>query len=137
MRLLIVSSYFDGHHGGVEIVAGRLAREFQRAGAAVAWLASETGHACSEADENVRRVPISAFNGVEAPFGVPYPIAMPTALASIRREVAWADVVMLHECPVPANIAAFLVARWLRKPIVIVQHARYRALPEIRCCAAR
>jgi glycosyltransferase involved in cell wall biosynthesis len=122
MRLLIVSSYFDGHHGGIEIVAGRLAREFQRAGAAVAWLASETGHACSEADENVRRVPVSAFNRLESAFGIPYPIAMPTALASLRREVALADVVMLHECPVPANIAGFLFARWLRKPIVIVQH---------------
>lgn len=122
MQLLIVSSYFDGHHGGVEIVAGRLAQEFQRAGATVAWLASETGHARSEAAENVRRVPVSAFNGLEAVFGIPYPIMMPTALASIRREVAQADVIMLHECPVPANIAAFMFARWLRKPIVIVQH---------------
>ncbi len=122
MRLLIVSSYFDGHRGGIEIVAGRLAREFQRAGATVAWIASETGHACGEADENVRRVPVSAFNGLEAVFGIPYPVAMPTALASIRREVALADVVMLHDCPVPANIAAFLFARWLRKPIVVVQH---------------
>jgi alpha-maltose-1-phosphate synthase len=122
MRLLIVSSYFDGHLGGVEIVAGRLARELQRAGASVAWLASETGHASSEADENVRRVPLSALNGLESVFGIPYPIVMPTALASIRREVAQADVVMLHECPVPANIAAFLFARWLQKPTVIVQH---------------
>jgi glycosyltransferase involved in cell wall biosynthesis len=122
MRVLIVSSYFDGHRGGVEIVAGRLAQELRRAGATVAWLASETGHGCATADEDVGRAPVPAFNGLERIFGIPYPIAAPTALATIRREVAEADIVMLHDCPVPANVATFLMARWLRKPIMIVQH---------------
>ena len=49
MRLLIVSAYFDSHRGGIEIVAGQLAREFSRAGEDVVWLASGTECSASHA----------------------------------------------------------------------------------------
>jgi len=122
MRPLIVSAYFDDHRGGIEIVAGRLAREFRRGCETVTWLANRTGSVCAPADERERRVSVPAFNGLESALGLPFPIAAPTALGAIRREVGRADVVMLHDCVYPTNIVAFLVARWLRKPVVITQH---------------
>lgn len=122
MRLLIVSAYFDSHRGGIEIVAGRLAREFSRTGHAVTWVASDAGYAAGSCDEGIRRVPVPAFNGLEDALGLPYPIAQPMAFGAIRREVARADVVILHDCLYPTNIVAFLAARWLGKPVVVTQH---------------
>lgn len=133
MRLLIVSAYFDSHRGGIEIVAGQLAREFSRAGEDVVWLAS--GTECSASHAACGRAPVPVFNGIERALGIPFPIPAPAALATIRREVAAADVVMLHDSLYPTNIAAFLVARWLGKPVAITQHignVPYRN-PILRC----
>ena len=40
MRVLIGSAYFESHRGGIEIVAGRLARELRRQGVEVTWFAT-------------------------------------------------------------------------------------------------
>ncbi len=122
MRLLIVSAYFDSHRGGVEIVAGQLAREFRRAGHDVTWLASDAAYTGPSGEQGDRRVAMPAFNGMESALGLPVPIAAPTALRIIRNEVERADVVVLHDCVIPTNIAAFLVARRLGKPVVVTQH---------------
>jgi glycosyltransferase involved in cell wall biosynthesis len=121
MRILIVSAYFDHHRGGIEIVAGRLAREFRRAGHTIAWLASAASTHTS-ASEREWLVPVPAFNGIEKVFGIPFPVPAPTSLRMIHKQVERADVVMLHDCLYPANVAAFLFARWLRKPVVVTQH---------------
>jgi glycosyltransferase involved in cell wall biosynthesis len=122
MQLLVVSAYFESHRGGIEIVAGQLAREFRRAGESVAWLASDATAAPSQPTVCDRPVPVRSFNGTERVFGIPFPIPGPTALAAIRKEVVRADVVLLHDTLYPANIAAFLFARWSRKPVVVTQH---------------
>jgi glycosyltransferase involved in cell wall biosynthesis len=122
MRILIVSAYFDHHRGGIEIVAGRLAREFRRVGHTVAWLASDAAFTHTSAREREWLVPVPAFNGIENVFGIPFPIPAPIGLRMIRQQVGRADVVMLHDCLYPANVAAFLFARWLRKPVVVTQH---------------
>ena len=41
MKLLTVTHYFESHRGGIEIVAGQLAREFARSGMEVTWLATD------------------------------------------------------------------------------------------------
>jgi alpha-maltose-1-phosphate synthase len=122
MQLLMVSAYFDSHRGGIEIVAGQLVREFCRAGHGVAWLASDATAAPSQPSVCDRPVPVRAYNATERVFGIPFPIPGPAALATIRREVQHADVVLLHDTLYPLNIAAFLFARWSRKPVVVTQH---------------
>jgi glycosyltransferase involved in cell wall biosynthesis len=121
MRLLIVSAYFETHRGGIEMVAGALAKEFRRAGQTVTWIASDADPIPPD-DLSGRRVPIRAWNGTEKILGIPFPIPGPSALKIIRREVAAADVVMIHDALYPANIAAFLFARWLGKPVMVTQH---------------
>jgi glycosyltransferase involved in cell wall biosynthesis len=120
MQLLMVSAYFDSHRGGIEIVVGQLAREFRRAGQSVAWLASDATATPPEAW--ARPVPIRECNATEGALGIPFPIPGLAALRTIRREVAHADIVLLHDTLYPANIAAFLFARWARKPVVVTQH---------------
>jgi glycosyltransferase involved in cell wall biosynthesis len=122
MQILMVSAYFDSHRGGIEIVVGQLAREFRRAGQSVAWLASDATAAPTEPSVCDRPVPIRAFNATERALGIPFPIPGLAAICTIRREVARAEIVLLHDTLYPANIAAFLFARWARKPVVVTQH---------------
>src|SRR4051794_8011780 len=122
MRILIVSAYFDSHRGGIEIVVGQLAREFRRAGQSVTWLASDATAAPTQSSVCDRPIPIRAINATERAFGIPFPIPGLAAIDIIRREVAGADIVLLHDTLYPANIAAFLFARWARKPVVVTQH---------------
>jgi glycosyltransferase involved in cell wall biosynthesis len=122
MRVLIGSAYFESHRGGIEIVAGRLARELQRQGAEVTWFATgdsappERGSGCGAS------LPISAWNITERKFGVPLPLPGPRGVAGIWREVRAADAVLLHDSLYPTNVVAMLAARWHRKPVVLVQH---------------
>jgi glycosyltransferase involved in cell wall biosynthesis len=120
MHILMVSAYFDGHRGGVEIVVGQLAREFRRAGQSVVWIASDATAAPTE--PSICAHPIRAFNWTERALGIPFPIPGLAAIRTIRREVAHADIVLLHDTLYPGNIAAFLFAHWARKPIVVTQH---------------
>jgi len=122
MRILVGSAYFESHRGGIEVVAGRLAREFRRTGDSVAWMAADATSppACNSVCD--RAVPLRAFNGTERWFGIPLPVPGFGALRKIRQQVARADVVHLHDALYPANIAAFVLARLAGKPVVLTQH---------------
>jgi glycosyltransferase involved in cell wall biosynthesis len=122
MRVLIGSAYFESHRGGIEIVAGRLARELQRQGAEVTWFATEDSPAPERGSGCGASLPISAWNITERKFGVPLPLPGPRGVASIWREVRAADAVLLHDSLYPINVVAMLAARWHRKPVVLVQH---------------
>jgi glycosyltransferase involved in cell wall biosynthesis len=122
MRILIGSAYFESHRGGIEIVAGRLAREFRRVGHHVTWIAADATRAPAPGEVCERAVPLGAFNGTERRLGIPLPIPGLAALRAIRREVARADVVHLHDALYPANIAAFVFARLAGKPVALTQH---------------
>ena len=41
MNVLLGTAYFESQRGGIEIVAGRLARELRAAGADTTWLATD------------------------------------------------------------------------------------------------
>lgn len=122
MRVLIGSAYFESHRGGIEIVAGRLARELQRRGAEVTWFATHTSPPPEGASGCGRPLPIGAWNITERRLGVPLPLPGAGAVAAIWREVGVADAVLLHDSLYPTNVVAMLAARWHRKPVVLVQH---------------
>ena len=120
-RLLVASHYFESHKGGVEIVAGQLARalaagqEFD-----VAWLAADSS--ASTPDGPVRSIALRSWNGIECLLGLPIPLPLPGALAAILREVRSSDVVMLHDTLYPSNWVAMFAAKRFGKPVLIVQH---------------
>lgn len=123
MKLLTVTHYFESHRGGIEIVAGRLAREFARSGFRVTWLATDaTSPPGPAAEPRMRTVSLSATNVVERRSGIPYPVPSPGAFLRILREVKAADAVLIHDALYLTSLAAFLAARWAGKPVVIVQH---------------
>lgn len=120
MRVLLGTHYFESHRGGIEIVAGQLARQFAALGAAVTWLACDASAppdpACG------RAVPLPASNLAERRLGIPLPIPGLRALARIWREVRRAEAVQLHDSLYPTNVALLIAARLLGRPVVIVQH---------------
>jgi alpha-maltose-1-phosphate synthase len=123
VKLLTVSQYFESHRGGIEIVAGRLVREFARAGIDVTWLASDATPAPDfTAEPRLRAHSLAATNIAERRVGLPYPILAPGAYPAIAREVAKADVVLVHDALYLTSITAYLAARWIGRPVVVVQH---------------
>jgi glycosyltransferase involved in cell wall biosynthesis len=122
LNLLVVTPYFDSHRGGVELVAGQLAREFRRLGQNVAWLATDATPAPTNRDACDRAIAVRAFNLSERRFGIPFPLPTVSALRQIGEEVRRADVIVLHDSLYLTNLAAFLLARRTGTPVVITQH---------------
>ncbi|HEY3798518.1 MAG TPA: glycosyltransferase family 4 protein [Caulobacteraceae bacterium] len=119
MRLLVVSSYFDTHPGGLEMIAGRLAGELSLRGCEVEWLAT---NATAPRGDGVPSIALSSWNGVERWMGLPLTVPLPSAVARIDERVRASDVVLIHDTLYLTSIWAFVSAKLHRKPILIVQH---------------
>ena len=122
MRILVCSAYFESHRGGIEIVAGQLARQFRRLGHSVSWLAADASSPPADNSVGDRVLPLRACNALEHWAAMPLPLPGFAAFKAIKREVAWADVVHLHDALYPAHILAHILARQLGKPVVLTQH---------------
>ncbi len=122
MKLLMVSNYFESHRGGLELVAGRLARELTRLGQHVVWIASATTPPPDDDELRGRTVAINVLNATERYLGIPFPLPSPAAIWRIGREVRRSDAVLLQDSLYPACIAAFLFARLFRRRILIAAH---------------
>ncbi|HYL08131.1 MAG TPA: glycosyltransferase family 4 protein [Candidatus Udaeobacter sp.] len=119
MRILLLSNYYPEHVGGIETIAATLADGYRSRGHEVRWIAGDISsmpHAASAGD-----VPIRVWNAIER-LGFPYPLPGPGALSTLRREVAWAGVIHMHDCLYAINVAAFVEARRIRRPVLITQH---------------
>ena len=122
-RILTVSNFFDSHRGGLEIVAGRLARELAARGFEVTWLASNATPApVGCAAKGVKTVSFGAWNIAERRLGVPWPLLSPAAVARLWREVRAADAVLLHDSLYMTSIVTFLAAKASGTPLAIIQH---------------
>ncbi len=122
-RLLTVSNYFDTHRGGLEIVAGRLARELAARGFDVTWLASAATPAPEGyAARGLRTASFGVWNIAERRLGVPWPVLSPAAALRLWREVREADAVLLHDSLYMTSIVTFLAAKASRTPLAVIQH---------------
>jgi glycosyltransferase involved in cell wall biosynthesis len=116
-----VTHYFPAHGGGVEAVAGQIARGLSaRHACEVEWWASD-----SDAPPSLPGVlvcPVRAWNGMESRFGIPVPLWSPIALARLCARVHAADVVHVHDLLYLGNFTAALAALVLRRPLIVTQH---------------
>src|SRR4051812_1339355 len=119
IKILIVTHYFDSHQGGIEAVAGKIARGLSGRGFEVSWAAAESGKIN---EPSFHAIPLKTWNVVESVTGVPLPVPSPSAISALRAAVESADIVMLHDCLYLGNIAAFRIAIKKSKPVIIVQH---------------
>ena len=120
MKLLLVTHYYPAHRGGIEIVAGEVARRLAPAHE-ITWAASDCDPVPA-IDGRFRALPMRAANFIERLAGVPFPLWGPFSCARLWREVRAADLVHIHDFAYAGNWLAFIGARVFGKPIVITQH---------------
>jgi glycosyltransferase involved in cell wall biosynthesis len=120
MRVLVVTHYYARHGGGIEIVAGELAKRLARRGVDITWVATDERHP-AEAD-GVERRPVAAWNITEQKLGFPYPLWSPLSLLQLEQLVRACDVLHLHDSLYLGNVVAYLWARRHGKPVVVTQH---------------
>jgi glycosyltransferase involved in cell wall biosynthesis len=122
-RVLIVSSYFPPHVGGVEVVAQNQARSLAEAGHTVTVGTSRTGPEPRRERHDgydVVRLPVS--NLPERRTGVPYPLIGPAFLRGLAGLIDACDVVHVHDVLYLPSQAAAWLARRAGKPMYLTQH---------------
>jgi glycosyltransferase involved in cell wall biosynthesis len=119
MKILVTANYYPEKGGGIEIVAANLISRFRDSGHEVRWVAADVRHTQHTPREGDR--PIRAWNFTEKRLGFPYPIPHPADLFATREDVAWADVIHIHDCLYLHNQYIFWQARRLRKPVILTQ----------------
>lgn len=122
-KLLMVSNFFDTHRGGLEIVAGQLARQLAGQTFDVTWLAAgTTAPPVVDPGMPLDFISLPMWNITERRLGAPLPLFGPAGAWRLFRAVRAADVVILHDSVYPVSVATFLATRWFRKPLLVVQH---------------
>lgn len=116
--VLLLTHYYPAHRGGVEVVAGHLARRLGQT-FTLKWLASDCDPCPTFSEVECR--PQRAWNGFEAR-GLPWPIWSFHGWWQLRVAIGECDVLHLHDFIYPANILALLLAKWAKKPAVVTQH---------------
>jgi len=117
-RILIVTPYYSGKGGGIELVAHALARRFA-ARCDVKWMAIDSGDGLPR---DVTIQPLRGTHIIERLWKVPFPILSPASIRRLLDAVQWADVVNIHDSLYTTSQAAFFFGRLFHKPIVVTQH---------------
>lgn len=118
MRILTVSHFFESHLGGLERVAGHLARAMERHGATVTWAAS----AQDAPPTDLATLALPCRNPTEALTGLPMPIPGPRAMLALWRAVGDAQALVIHDALYVTSILAMAMARIRGRRVVLVQH---------------
>lgn len=117
--VLLVTDYYPTHGGGLEIVAGQLAKRLSNT-VDVRWYAA--GPTGGLAHQGITLRPMRCWNGLERHLGLPVPILSPRALLALVRDVRATDIVWVHDLIYLANVVAAMGAIAARKPLVVTVH---------------
>jgi len=121
MRITLVTHYFPGHRGGIELAAAEIAKRLAAShGAEISWHASDCDPPPSI--PGVACVPARACNALERHLGIPYPLWSLAALRRLARAARTAEAVHLHDCLYLPNIVAYAAARLAGRPVLVTQH---------------
>ena len=124
MKVLVVSAYALPHIGGIEVIVSQQARTLSELGHEVTVFTSGDRKAGSRREYVDGYVIIrnGVWNGLEARWGVPFPIWGPTAFVRLIKLVNAHDVVHIHDVSYQSSIAAGCAARLLNRRLLITQH---------------
>jgi glycosyltransferase involved in cell wall biosynthesis len=124
VRILVVTSYFPPHVGGVEVVAERQARVLSAAGhdVVVATSRFERSLPAREHRDGYVIHRFRAANTAERRLGIPYPVIGLSAVRDLRRLVAEHDVVHIHDVLYQPSQAAAMLAVAAGRPLYATQH---------------
>lgn len=120
MRILTVSHFFAAHGGGIELVAGHLNRELAAQGHETTWAAADEGSVPDTA--TTQAIGLNTVDWLERLTGLPMPIPLPGAILRLWRAVAASETVIVHDALYLSSIFALIMARWQRRPVLLIQH---------------
>lgn len=126
-RILQVSAFFPAHGGGIEVVAGQLARRLAQAGCHVEWMAggSPDERPADTAPDTTGTLLIDqarSFDVLERRIGLPAPVWNFASLGRLWRRTGDCDVVHVHDYLYLSSLLAILFARLRGRPVVLTQH---------------
>jgi glycosyltransferase involved in cell wall biosynthesis len=127
MRIVLVTTFYPSHGGGIEKVAAQLAQRLAAGGHALVWCASDTDS--PPILPGVQCLPMRSFNAVERLSGFPYPLWSPRALAQLSQQVRNSDAVHVHDAIYAGSLVAAWLARRHGKRLVVTQHIGTVPLP--------
>jgi glycosyltransferase involved in cell wall biosynthesis len=122
VRVLLVTHYYSTHRGGIELVAGTIARLLAPR-YSIVWAASDCDPIPQE--PRIDFLPMRANNFVERSMGVPFPLWGPLSLVRLWTEIGRADAVHIHDFVYSGSLAAFMFAAARCKPVMITQHVGF------------
>ncbi|MCS7224404.1 MAG: glycosyltransferase family 4 protein [Armatimonadetes bacterium] len=122
MKILMVCHYTLPHIGGIEIVVDHLARGLAKRGHLVWVLSSRAGQPFYEEREAVSYFRVTSWDLTE-PYGVAYPVFHPHLVPLLMRLVRQTDIVHCHGYFYQSSFIALMVAKVLKKPTVLTEHA--------------
>jgi phosphatidyl-myo-inositol dimannoside synthase len=124
MRILVIGNYFYPEHtGGIETVSYNLVKFYREAGHKVYWMAADVPPRFRSVGTD--DVAIRAWNIAEEKLGFPQPIPYPAVISKLYNSINGTDIIHLQDCLYLINILAFLIAKSLRKPVLITQYAQF------------
>lgn len=104
----------------MELACLTLARGLLAAGLQVEWTAQQGSTRDSGLDVTCN--PVTGTDIIYRLCGVPVPVPAPWTLSKIWRVAKRADVVIIAEANFILSVAAFLMAKVMRRPVMLVQH---------------
>lgn len=121
-KILIVCHHYPPHITGVGVIAHEQARILVKKGCSVCVITSDTGEDEQDSTvDGVRVIRVKALNFLEK-IHAPFPIFSPTIVYYLFKEIIKSDIVHIHDTFYLSSVFSFLVAKLLRKPIVLTQH---------------
>jgi starch synthase len=120
MRILHVSAFFESHTGGIEIVAGALARAVAQLGHDSQWAAANFDS--PPAESTVEPVALDSFDPLERWTGLPMPLPRRAGRKALERAIVEADAVVIHDALYASSQLASRLAERHRKPWLVIQH---------------
>lgn len=133
-KLLMISSHFIDHGGGLERVADDLARRLGDDGRFEVTLAA---HGPAPADPGYRTLALRASSMVERVTGLPLLIPHPGDIRALAKEVQQSDVIVLHDNLYLANIISQWIAQRQLIPTILIKHSGWVHSPSSLVRAAQ
>ncbi len=120
----LFSAYYPSHGGGMELACVHLADALAEVGIGVEWVSQAYGLVpAPDHDGPLKRyTPVQGTDIVYRLSGIPLPIPAPWALPAIARAIRRADVAIIAEANFILSLIAFWIAKWHRRPVLLVQH---------------
>jgi len=124
MKILMTSHYTLPHRGGIETIIEKLSLALVEQGNEIRIVSSKIEGQSAFSLPNRQILGIPAFDPLKTS-GVHYPIFAPSLLPVLYRQVQWAEIVHVQGMLYLNSLVALLVARLLRRPTVLTEHAGY------------